>query len=85
MPKKVNFLFILTFIAVLSTFFLTISCEQAQPSHLSFEISFSAEALHKPITGRVYVMLTKNEKYEPRLQISTHGQRLKAGTNRNYR
>ncbi len=73
MSKKANFLFVLTFLAVLSTFSLTISCGQAQPSYLSFEISFSAEAHPKAITGRVYVMLTKNEKYEPRLQISTHG------------
>ena len=73
MSKKSNFLFILTFLVVLSTFFLSISCEQVQTSYLRFEISFSAKAHPEPITGRVYVMLTKNEKYEPRLQISTHG------------
>jgi len=73
MPKKKNFLVILGILAVLSMYFLTVSCKQAQPSQMRFEISFSAEARSKPITGRVYVMLTKNEKYEPRLQISTHG------------
>lgn len=73
MPKKKILIFVLTFLSALSLCSLFASGEKSQPSPLKFEISFSSKVHSEPITGRVYIMLTKNEKYEPRLQVSTHG------------
>jgi len=42
-------------------------------SALKFEISFPSEAAAGPVTGRVYVMLSRNALREPRLQIGTLG------------
>ena len=43
-------------------------------SKLQFEISFPKEAHSEPITGRVYVMISENDRREPRLQIGTRGE-----------
>lgn len=40
---------------------------------LKFEISYPPEANEGPITGRVYVMIAKDDRREPRLQVRTHG------------
>ncbi len=40
---------------------------------LKFEISYPPEAHEGPITGRVYVMIAKDDRREPRLQVRTHG------------
>ena len=42
-------------------------------SKLKFEISFPKEAHAESITGRVYVMISENDRREPRLQIGTRG------------
>ena len=38
-----------------------------------FEITFPAAAHAQPITGRVYVMISRDNEREPRLQISRTG------------
>ena len=43
---------------------------RANPSPIRFEISFPASVHDQPITGRVYVMITRNAEREPRLQLS---------------
>jgi putative esterase len=40
------------------------------PRPLRFEISFPASARAEPVTGRVFVMITRNDKTEPRLQLN---------------
>ncbi len=45
----------------------------AQNSPLRFEISFPKAAHAAPITGRVYVMISRNDEREPRLQVSQTG------------
>jgi hypothetical protein len=42
----------------------------AAQGHPRFEISFPAAAHAAPVTGRVYVMITRSDEREPRLQIS---------------
>jgi hypothetical protein len=42
-------------------------------SDLRFEVSFAASAHAQPITGRVFVMISKTEKPEPRLQAGGYG------------
>ncbi len=42
-------------------------------SNLKFEISFSEEAHSEPITGRVYVMISRDSEREPRLQVGPTG------------
>ena len=41
------------------------------PSPLRFEVSFPAQQSDKPIDGRVYVMLSKDDKEEPRFEVGT--------------
>ena len=42
----------------------------AAQAHPRFDISFPASAHAQPVTGRVYVMITRNEQREPRLQVN---------------
>ena len=42
-------------------------------SGLKFEISFPVNVHPEDITGRVYVMLSRDSEREPRLQIGTNG------------
>jgi len=61
----------------------------AATSNLKFEISFPATVHRKPITGRVYVMISDEQSPEPRFQVGSWGShppffgvdvsRLKAG------
>ncbi|MBI4475139.1 MAG: enterochelin esterase-like enzyme, partial [Acidobacteria bacterium] len=44
-----------------------------QPPALRFEISYPTSANPGPITGRVFVMLSRNNEREPRLQIGRTG------------
>ncbi len=60
---------ILCFIIGCSSF--TVGCKEQQG--LKFEISYPSEVSGEPITGRVYVMISENDRREPRLQIRTHG------------
>ena len=54
-----------------------LSCtNQQEPSYdgqISFEIAFSAEVHSGPITGRAYVMISRTDDREPRLQIGRNG------------
>lgn len=44
-----------------------------RPTDLEFAISFPEAADSGPITGRVYVMLTRSDRTEPRFQVGTGG------------
>ena len=44
-----------------------------QETRLKFRISFSAETHPGPITGRVYAIIAKADRREPRFQVSTRG------------
>src|SRR5215813_11634108 len=54
-------------------FSLALTSPAQQPSKLRFEISFPASAHSEPITGRVYVMISRTNDREPRLQIGRTG------------
>jgi|GEM_PF-3844527 len=62
---------ILIYAIIISGLFIDISCKKTTSSKLQFEISFSLEAHSEPVTGRVYVMISKNERREPRLQVGS--------------
>jgi hypothetical protein len=47
---------------------LVFSCSSQDTSNLRFEISFPASAHPEDITGRVFVLITKENRREPRLQ-----------------
>ncbi len=63
-------------LAVLFSLFL-LSCKNPpQPQYdgkITFEISFSEDVFSGPITGRVYVMISRDKKREPRMQIGRNG------------
>jgi len=46
---------------------------QAAPPRLQFEVSFPGSAHSKPITGRVYVMVSDEGEPEPRFQVGSWG------------
>ena len=46
---------------------------QSQGSRLEFAVSFSKDVYAEPLTGRVYVMLAKNDQREPRFQVRRRG------------
>jgi hypothetical protein len=46
---------------------------ESRPAPFRFEISFPAAAHAEPITGRVFVMISRDNEREPRLQISRTG------------
>jgi len=48
-----------------------VGCEK--PPGLRFVISYDSDVSEGPITGRVYVMIAKDDSREPRLQVRTHG------------
>ena len=58
-------------IVFLSTSFLF--GREGTPSHLRFQISFAKSIHATPITGRVYVVISKTNNREPRTQISRRG------------
>lgn len=49
----------------------TTGCKEKQ--NLKFLISYTSEVSDGPVTGRVYVMIAKDDRREPRLQVRTHG------------
>jgi len=51
--------------------FTTFTFAQTTSSQLRFEISFSASVHKEPITGRVFVMISRNDQREPRLQAGS--------------
>ena len=52
---------------------LTLAAITCMAAETRFEISFPAAAYDRPITGRVYVMISRNNEREPRLQIGRLG------------
>jgi hypothetical protein len=65
--KNKSLIIILLFLGM-TAFFLTGSCRQAEVSKLQFKLSFPASIHPEAITGRVFVMITKTDASEPRLQ-----------------
>ncbi|HSG00426.1 MAG TPA: alpha/beta hydrolase-fold protein [Vicinamibacterales bacterium] len=59
--------------AVLAAGVGVVQAQQADHAGLRFEISFPASAHDGPITGRVYVMISRTDAREPRLQIGRTG------------
>ena len=63
----------LPYIVFLACLGLLISCQSgsvgSDGSPLEFAISFTEDAHTGPMTGRVYVMLAKNDQREPRFQV----------------
>lgn len=57
----------ITSLIIIFGVFTNESCKQVPSSRLRFEISFPSSVHPEAITGRVFVMITKNEKREPRL------------------
>ncbi len=57
----------ITSLIIIFSVFTNESCKQVPSSRLRFEISFPSSVHPEAITGRVFVMITKNEKREPRL------------------
>ena len=74
MKKKKNF----ALIVLLTVSFLVggnIGCNNpgTKGSRLKFSISFPAEVHTGPITGRVYTIIAKSDRRDPRFQVSTRG------------
>ncbi len=75
--------------AILLTVAATAAEARAATPQLKFEVSFPASVHSKPITGRVYLMISDEQHPEPRLQVGSWGShppffgldvsRLKAG------
>ena len=63
------------FLIMLFSFITFNSIIQAAPGHstFQFEISFSEQARSEPITGRVYAIISKNDRREPRFQTGYTG------------
>ena len=71
MKKTVSVLKILFIAFLISAQGINGVCAAAQiNSGQKFEISFSPEAHSSPLTGRVYVIISRNGKIEPRLQMT---------------
>lgn len=66
--KKNVFVWLANILIVISVIITNISCERSAPSNLRFEISFLSSIHSEPITGRVFVMVSKSNKPEPRLR-----------------
>ena len=65
--------FALLALAVLISAALIAPQAKAATPQLKFEISFPASVHSKPITGRVYVMISNKQYPEPRLQVGSWG------------
>jgi hypothetical protein len=52
---------------------LAAGISEAQPARASFEISYPASLDQGPITGRVFVIISRNSQREPRLQAGSYG------------
>jgi len=69
--RKCVFVCFITSLIIISGVFTNESCKQVPSSKLRFEISFPSSVHPEAITGRVFVMITKDEKREPRLQAGS--------------
>lgn len=68
---KYKSLAIILLLLGMTAFILTESCRQAKVPKLQFKLSFPASIHPEAITGRVFVMITKTEAREPRLQAGS--------------
>ncbi len=53
--------------------FSACSSTETEDSPVKFLVSYSADVQTGPVTGRVYVILTKSDQREPRFQVSPYG------------
>ncbi len=71
--RKHSFIGISTIICLLLLNLLFGFSKNKSSSNIRFEISFPQSVYKEAITGRVYVILTRDNSREPRLQMYTHG------------
>ena len=67
-PKFKKLRSVIFSLAIISVMFCDPGTNDSIPSQLRFEISFSEDVHPHPITGRIFVMISKNQNREPRLQ-----------------
>ena len=53
---------------------LAMSSSKATSADARFEVSYPAGIANGPITGRVFVAISKNNRVEPRLQAGSYGE-----------
>jgi hypothetical protein len=68
--KSRFFVYFLAFVFFVSLVSVS-TCAQKQAPKLRFELSFPESVHEEAITGRVFIMVTENEKREPRLQAGS--------------
>lgn len=69
--KKNVFVFLIAVLVIASCLLTNVSCKKAESAKLQFEISFPKSIHSEAITGRVFVMISKKNKPEPRLQAGS--------------
>ena len=69
--KKNSVVYFITVLIIISGIFTNESCEQVKLSKLRFEISFPSSVHSEAITGRVFVMVSRDDRREPRLQAGS--------------
>lgn len=52
---------------------LSIHAQESKKSNLKFKVSFTEEAFKGDLTGRIYIMISKDDRREPRYQIGLTG------------
>ncbi len=68
--RNVSF-FVFTILLIAFGFFTNEACKREKAPKLQFEISFPESTRKEALTGRVFVMVTKREEPEPRLQVGS--------------
>jgi len=63
--------YFLTVVFIISGIFTNESCKKSKSSKLRLEISFPSSVHPEAITGRVFVMISKDKRREPRLQAGS--------------
>lgn len=69
--KKNIAVLVITFFIFVSSVLSNSSSEQKKQSKLRFEISFPASIRSEALTGRIFVMVSRNSRREPRLQAGS--------------
>lgn len=73
MKQKTNVPCVIGLVLFLSVGFSLSSFGCKEQQRLKFVISYPSKVSDLPITGRVYVMISEDDRREPRLQVRTHG------------
>ncbi|MFC1563747.1 alpha/beta hydrolase-fold protein [candidate division KSB1 bacterium] len=70
---KYDFKTMLFFFLLLTSTALFNSCTGLTGSSIKFEITFPESVRGEPVTGRVFIMISRTDEREPRLQIGRYG------------